>query len=433
MWNESQLFDYACNYGSYLAFKDLCRSVESHLLLIWGGLGFLGALGMSLTLSQKHFRPSPDFLFFRIVAYLEMLQMAVMTPMAATAFCNCEESYACAFIWAHVATTIMNVCADTVDLIVLFVCIERTVACLFPQHFRLIQSKQLRRSVIFGSFAVPAVFSVFQSFEVTVIYDEKEKRFIDEPSEFAQTPFYTFLVYANMVRFYITAAAIATATLCSIFGFIKTARRKERLLRRPRSNSQIALSPVSPDAPHDIPLEPLSTTTSVTVSNSNPARLCDLNSLTPHRLSDYNFTWRRNTSTSELEEAEKILQPGQPTVTPAVRTERRQREMDLCCLQLCLAAPIVINQVLYASGLNSSYSFVVGKLVFEYELTYEAALDEIAKAKSFHLLRTSTNISNVLAHALHFYLYLLFSVKVRRDFVTMLRGWYSCLKSRRRK
>lgn len=374
IWNGSQdqIRSYICRYHDLLDFKRICSSVESNAVLMFGIFGFLGGFWSIATLQQKSFRIA-DFFLFRLVGYLETVQMAVVTSMSIVGFLRCDLSYACTFFWAHVANTVSNVCADAVDLIVLFLCIERTVACVLPHFFHMFHSTNCWTMVAVWSLVIPLLFSLFQAFELTIIHDEIDNRYVDEPSPFSQTQFYESLVKINTIRFYVTAALIATATICSVIGFSLMARRKRKLTQNslPAQQKPKKSNGSSPRSP-----------------------LID----------------------SRTSQGQLSTDGGSDVARRATKLQR-----DLCCLQLCLAIPVVINHMLYAMGLNTSYSFTVGKQAFEKNLSYESAAEQLDRTRSFIYLRLSTNISNVLGHGLHFYLYLLFSYKVRHGFCLLIK------------
>lgn len=373
-WNSTlDYYHYVCHYKAYNQFKDYMANLEQHTVFIVAIAGLVGGLGTVATLMQPLFLVS-DFFLFRLIGYLETLQMALVALMNVVVYCNCDRSYICTFFWAHVATTASNVCADSVDLIVLFVCIERSVACLLPHLFRLIHTKTCYYAVAIWSLVAPTLFSAFQAFELRIEYDPVERRYADEPSAFASSALYRALVKLNTARFYATAFLIAAATVCSIIGF-RTMTKRKRLLSERMQLRQLNTAP---------------SRRKITSSKSISAASC----------TSMSIKRRRNLR-----------------VENARRLKKRQR--DLCCLQLCLAMPIVINHILYAIGGTSNHSFVIGPEVFDRGMTYDMAVRELARARSFDYLRLATNLSNVLAHGLHFYLYVLFSIKVRHGFFAL--------------
>lgn len=373
--------EYVCRYSAYSENRNRSDAIEGHLVLLFSGFGFVGGLLTVLTLTQSGFRIL-NFRLFLLIGYLEMLQMAVLALMDGLAYVRCDASYLCTFLWAHVGITIMNVCADATDLLVLFLCVERTVACLLPHRFQKVHNVRCYKMAVAFAVVLPTAFSLFQAFELTVEFDEDQKRYLDEPSEFSQTELYAYIKQVNTIRFYVTASLVAIMTGLSIWGFWTVAHRRRKLIKN-RSTY--------------VPEAASSNSTKESVEHSGYSSAIGVRHLSS-RVS------RANRKSN--------------------KANRSHRQTELCCLQLCLAVPVVINHILYATGLSSNSAFVVGEAALKKiqleEMTFEAAAREIDLAESFQYLRAATNVSNVMAHALHFYLYIMFSEKVRNGFFSFL-------------
>lgn len=407
--NVHQYHSYICQFASYQYLKKVTQPVERQLIIFFSVCGFLGGLLTVLTLSQKRFRVM-DFQLYRVIGYLEMVQMADLAIMDLLAYMKCESSYACTFLWAHIGFVVMNVCADATDILVLFLCVERTVACLLPHYFQRLHTRKCYIWAMVFSVVIPAFFSSFQAFELRVVYDPDENRYHDEPSEFAESEFYANITHMNTARFYIMAALIMITTSFSLWGFYAVARRR-RNLSRDYGNQQGGGGGPRPVLP-----------ASSSTSNLAPGTPMGQNNSSSYMLS---------APSASAEQRQALTRAGthhqSRSGTGGSSRRMKKREMELCCLQLCLAAPIIINHILYATGLNMNYGFVIGEAAFKKNLTFDKARSEIEAIMDFYYMRMATNLTNVLAHALHFYLYLLFSVQVRHGFLTLVRSCRSKL------
>lgn len=329
----------------YYHLKASLESVETPALLAIGIMGFVGACFSSVIFVRERSAPN-DFFLYKIISACAVAQMLVLTIVRLSMFWHCERNYACSFFWAHISIAIMNVCADAVDFLTLFLSIERTWACLLPFKFKTVNQRVLERTAVTLAFTIAILFSTFQAFELTLQYDSQENRYRDVRSAFAESDFYAVFITANTVRFYATACLLMVATVFSIFGFWRTAKRS--------------------------------------------------------------LVFSRNRD--------------------------KRRELDLCCLQLCTAAPVVINHLLYAVSLRTNHhSFDQiqpysnqNETSFWYWSTADGTIidnrdveQRFRKAEAFEYMKTSTNLSDALAHALQFYFYLIFCLKVRQGFLAL--------------
>lgn len=374
-YNSSAYFRaYVCMNVRYEATKEACESAEAQLIFFLGIFGFIGALLSTLTFFRRPFVPC-DVYLYRLVGGIETVHMFIMTLMHALAYyVDCSVYYACMLFSAHVYMTVTNGCADAVEFVVVFLCVERTIACLTPQHFHRIHRLPAYRAVAILALLSALPLNVVHSFDVRVVQSGSgaedqdssaervggEGRYQEAASSFAETWFYARIMDAQLVRFCVVAPLIIISTAGSIIGLTQAARRKRRLRG-----------------------EGLKTPGGRKADKSN----------------DY-YSKSADRSRKEIKQM-----------------------IDLCCLQLCLAIPIVINYLLCLVERACKTGVIDRSKLWEdafRTMTYEQALSILSRATTLEYLRFAISVTHMLAHGLHFYLYLLFSAKFRQTFARWL-------------
>ena len=105
--------------------------------------------------------------------------------------------------------------------------------------------------------------------------------------------------------------------------------------------------------------------------------------------------------------------------------EMTRKHLQLCYLQLSQALLVVFNNVVFAIN-NEYFAQFASAVGVGYEavtsgLTLTQAMDILSLGYSVHYSYLLTDISNDIAHCLHFYLYFIFSRSFRQEAMKRLR------------
>lgn len=345
IWNDTSRFhEYTCRAAALYSLRENCRSVNGHAYLIFGLIGLLSAIASLIVFSREEFSHRLGYLMYRTVALLELVHMIVMIVMGLKHFLDCGSYYWCQFLSAHFSNFLLNTSAEAVDFLVLFLCIERSIACLLPTFFQKIHHRSIFLTVILIALTFSAAMNFPTIFQLTVAYSTKFARYHKPLSEFGNSKTFRTFSEINAIRLYVTGALIVLATCCSIVGLLRARSHQRRLSRRHRTRME---------------------------------NVC-----------------RQDGTLYE-------------------------HVVEMCILQLCVAVPAVLNYVLFATmritGLERVY--LIGEEAFAQNLPYPKALEEIVCFSRYHITASAVLMTNFLAHAFHFYLYLIFCASIRHSFL----------------
>lgn len=226
-FNSTQnLESYVCAYTQFLAYDKRIQYAQLSFELISSLLGIVSAILTLLILRHEDFK-SVSYFYFRLIAVLDLFSAFHLILFAfSTIF---PDYYAKSYGWLWFMTCIgYNTAAvfpNAVDLLTIYLSIERSVACLAPTKFKYINTKRVAYCVSTFSFAMALMLAIPSFFARTVLVTSSGT-LSPVPTDFGKTQFYQAFLYF-MTLFYIgTGVAAVITSVFVIIGMIKSWRSK---------------------------------------------------------------------------------------------------------------------------------------------------------------------------------------------------------------
>lgn len=233
-WNHStfnntlHLEQYVCGYTKFLSYRTQIQYADAWLEIISSILGITSVVLTLVTLRSGNFK-SVSYFYFRSIAILELF---VTFHLAAFGFARLfpsytEKSYAWFWFINCIWEGTVNTFLTAVDMITVYLSVERSIACLLPTKFKYINTKPVAYRVSIVSAAVALILDLPTSFELEVLVDPSTGAYSAVPSSFGKTQFYQAFLYALDIFSIVIGVAVILSSLFVIIGMEKSWKKKQ--------------------------------------------------------------------------------------------------------------------------------------------------------------------------------------------------------------
>lgn len=237
----TELAAYACQYGFIVDF--LNRTTQYGAIAKWVAFGFglLGCILALITFSRKEYKICVTMMYHRAINAIEIFNALLTLQAAVHAFYGPQllKYQAWAYFSVYVAEKLRNVLFCWVNLIVLWVSIERVLACLFSAQFEAINRKPVAIAIIgFASVVATAIFLPY-GFSVDCAYDNKTAAYKIVASAWSTSTNRGFKEYSLLLSIFMIchAGLLFASSLAALAGLMSMTKRKRALIKAATSKS----------------------------------------------------------------------------------------------------------------------------------------------------------------------------------------------------
>lgn len=349
--NESwQLPSYACAYYGALRTVRETTLAGGGLKAAGSILGLFSSIAALIVFSQKEFR-TVSFFYHLVINVVDLLNSLMFLEDSLTYILGADfyRRYATwVYARAYFLEAANEIALGWINLLIVWVAIERCIATMLPRHFHMINKKTVATTVVISTLLVTVATFIPGAFKSYPYYSPSRGRYVIKYSHFHTHGYETYIQILSASRF-LVAACMVLATSGTIMGLRKMSKRKKTLAvpdgRRPSDD----------------------------LSKKELWKQCSLNS-------------------------------------------------QLCVLQLCEAVPVIAHEILVAVydgilRIGSSEALKSEPL----KRGYEEAMNEIKVYQIARYLFVVVRLCSVLSHCCHFYWYVIFCPRVRRQVAIMVK------------
>lgn len=214
------------------------------LHLIFNIFGLVGSWFSTLTFCNSHartavFNKAPALRYFQTISILEMVNSLLVLEAGVRfmyRYFGQVPSYGWTWFGTHIETPAINTVSLSIDLMIMFLSVERAIACLLPATFRRLNRKFMVWCVIVGSVLASSGLFVPTGFD----------SFIGKTLQFSSwrfsDPYDRFLQVQEWFLLGIALAVCASAIVACV-GSLQASKRRRRL--RPPAHPLACSSPIS--------------------------------------------------------------------------------------------------------------------------------------------------------------------------------------------
>lgn len=218
---------FICAYTAYNLYVNNAYHLLALAIVPCSILGFVGSILVLITLRNKQKFNALCFIYFRVINLTELIYLSQCTAKGVVVLFadQCSASYFCIF-FNFIYQQAANVFAVCANLLVIFLSVERAVACALVTYFHYINHTPVYWVYLSASILVSLIICIPQIFAYKVQKSNLTGVYSLILSNFAQTQFYaTFLVVHNAF-FYAQSIIAVVTTIMSIIGLAVAMRRQ---------------------------------------------------------------------------------------------------------------------------------------------------------------------------------------------------------------
>lgn len=219
---------YVCSYTKFLTFRRRMQYADGCCDILSSIFGFISAVLTLITLRSDKYFKSISYFYFRLISIFEIFLMFHLLSLGMIRVATDYYFKLYAWFWFNtvIGSNTANFFPSCVDILTIYLSIERATACLAPTKFKYINKKYVAYGICMFSVVISALFYIPMCFARTVTVDPTTGVYSAAASEFGKSQFYEGFEYLIDIFSMVIGVGTIITSVFVIMGMVKSWKAK---------------------------------------------------------------------------------------------------------------------------------------------------------------------------------------------------------------
>lgn len=221
--SSADLENYICAFNQYRFYENIIQSISGYASVCCGIIGLVSSVLTLLTLQSTKYFKSTSFIYFRLIAIFEILDMVII--FVAVGFTDLYpavffRTYSWFWFVTYIGSGFANFVPGCVDFYTIALSVERVVASLKPSLFESIHKK----SFVWKITAATICFNALLFFPICLaqsIAENQNGEYYIVPSAWSQSGIYLVLSYVVDIYILFLASCVILTAILGLVGMLR--------------------------------------------------------------------------------------------------------------------------------------------------------------------------------------------------------------------